>query len=673
MAAVPPPPITTFAALYADAAQDPYAGDYAAVMQQFAIPVGGAGWTPATVHTMAINVGTRHANAYVGMFPHPGEAAGRTRLLHAPMLFPATMGNPTAFDGHSYAFLDDIAGGTTTTVEFPNTVFNMVGIGAFRVHNNIATATAAWGADANMAIVPLLANGADVQNVRVPNLMYVPPAYIYLFIGRRLTPRQLVTEVLTVVETNGHEGDMAPFVQWCLAAGTQVDATLNSGATLMDDDVVIPVPTPEFMVWRQNTLHTLLPTLVGTGTSATAAATVRIAGLMGDLLTESRETRRDTRDARTLAAAPKTVTEYFKTYLTDKIMMLCDVAIEGNLPDMWHAIASNGGKRDREVIDEHLRAIASGLGLSELSPVVTPGLAKKIVSMRFSGSNLDDLAEGIHPFCIVIMDHTTGAGERTYNEAQTAAFDYDDIMRGSGADLSDIKILKNSTKVLIPETYALSRAMLQSFRILLIAVLGETHAQVLSYNRFLSGYINRENFFMGRLQRADPLYGPARLLRYIQLVIRAWFEEKWTAPRAAAASVPEPDFQAPLTKMGLGDMSWLPELPSRYMAIDAPQLSKEQVSPPAEGKKKAEQVRNPTMNPRFEDFRTMISKTKFNDAIKKVGDPPQVKRYGKMQPMCASYHLRGACYTNCARKADHGPHSSEEDDQLYAWCQKAFE
>jgi hypothetical protein len=92
-----------------------------------------------------------------------------------------------------------------------------------------------------------------------------------------------------------------------------------------------------------------------------------------------------------------------------------------------------------------------------------------------------------------------------------------------------------------------------------------------------------------------------------------------------------------------------------------------------EGKRKAKSVRNTQMESRFEDFKTGISNNKFNDVIKKVGPPPNVKRGGQEVAMCVSHHLRGSCFDTCSRKADHGPHSKDEDDQLCAWCKKAFE
>ena len=74
----------------------------------------------------------------------------------------------------------------------------------------------------------------------------------------------------------------------------------------------------------------------------------------------------------------------------------------------------------------------------------------------------------------------------------------------------------------------------------------------------------------------------------------------------------------------------------------------------------------------FDKFKTGITNNKFNDIIKKVGPPPTVKRKGKDVATCVSYHLRGTCFEGCNQKANHGPHSKDEDDALHAWCQKAF-
>lgn len=79
------------------------------------------------------------------------------------------------------------------------------------------------------------------------------------------------------------------------------------------------------------------------------------------------------------------------------------------------------------------------------------------------------------------------------------------------------------------------------------------------------------------------------------------------------------------------------------------------------------------MKPKIDEFKAKIFTVKFNDVIAKVGALPTVQRNGKAIPMCASYHLRGTCWSNCQRKADHKSHSEEEDATRFEWCKHAFE
>jgi hypothetical protein len=57
-------------------------------------------------------------------------------------------------------------------------------------------------------------------------------------------------------------------------------------------------------------------------------------------------------------------------------MILCNVIIESGLPDVWVNLASNGGKRDRQIIEAIFREIATELGMHGAAPVVTPSLLK---------------------------------------------------------------------------------------------------------------------------------------------------------------------------------------------------------------------------------------------------------------------------------------------------------
>jgi len=338
---------------------------------------------------------------------------------------------------------------------------------------------------------------------------------------------------------------------------------------------------------------------------------------MTQVLQEQRDSREEAKAAREAAKAPKTVNDYFKDHLTEKLMILCRVADEGGLPELWSEVAAANGKRDQEAIELVVRQTANSLGLSGLAPVITPGLAKKITTLRSAGSDLDDLEEGVNPFSMVIMDHTTVKGERTYNEALAAAHDYDDLLRGSGtAGLNDLKEIKGTSAV-IPDTFNLARATLQAHKILLLRLLGDTHSQHIQHSQFVTKFINRENFYVGRIQRVDAALGPARFLRCVHLVLRAWSQSTWEAgDLAAARAIPNAALTDCLMKMSIGDMSWLPEIPDQYIRKQAKKTAASAAG--GEATRRA-QILSPSKNQRFNDFRTGITTIKF-----KEDDPKRV-------------------------------------------------
>jgi hypothetical protein len=478
---------TTFRTWFQEAGRDPYGGTYDRVMAAFEVPAAGTGWAPNRVLNSTLGAGDSYANAFVGLFPFHGEDAGRTRLVHTPLRFPSVMGRPTPYDNKAYVFLGDVVSGVASTVVYEATSFDLANRGAWTIPKDYPTALNAWASDLTVEVLDAMTFGADTRPVNVPRLMYVPPKYIPILLDRRLTPRQLLDELCGAISTDGKLAECAALVDWCIAAGV-AETPGDTESPVLSQEVASPVGEAHFLAWRQATLHTMLPSIIGAGAGAAAAATTRMAHLMNDILVVQRDSRADALAARNAASAPKSPMAFFKPHVTAKLVAMCNVHDQHGLPDLWKEIASANGKRDRETIEMVLRDIANNLGQPELVPVVTPSLAKKLVSVRLAGTNLDDLSEGITPFAIVVMDHTTTTGASAYNEALSAAHDYDDLGRGTGADLSDLKEIKASERVVIPETFALARAMLQSFRIVLIAMLGPMHMEVKNYERFLITY-----------------------------------------------------------------------------------------------------------------------------------------------------------------------------------------
>jgi hypothetical protein len=179
-------------------------------------------------------------------------------------------------------------------------------------------------------------------------------------------------------------------------------------------------------------------------------------------------------------------------------------------------------KRDRDIVELAFRREAADIGIPDLTPIVTPSLAKKVMSLWLAGTNLDNVDEGFNPFSVIVADHTTTSGEAAYEKAMQAAMDYDDLMLGAGVPLTDLKAVK-STTALIPESASLTRAMLKAFQIILTSLLGDQHPLAHCYGDFLTNLDCKEHFYFERLHRADTKHGPARLLRFFQLHTRACF------------------------------------------------------------------------------------------------------------------------------------------------------
>jgi hypothetical protein len=322
------------------------------------------------------------------------------------------------------------------------------------------------------------------------------------------------------------------------------------------------------------------------------------------------------------------------------------------------------------------------------TPIVTPNLAKKIIELRLVGTNLDALEEGINPFSVVLVDNASSAGSMVYQAAIKAARNYDELTKGVSMPLAELNTIQ-TTKVILPKTFATAKSTLKGFFVITSTLLGEQHPLNIKLKLLLDDLDEREGFFAERLEKHDPQFGHARLLRFVQLHTRAWFAKVLEATDLAEAQAAKlPPFHKPGAKLSVDDMTWLPDLPKAESTTLGPPESRsvdnkrgrfDETTPSLQTAHRANEAKrpritvlNPQKNKMFDDFHTKMANTKFKDAIGKVGPPPTVQRDGTEVQMCASYHLRGQCMAACARIKDHTPHSPEEDQLLYTWCTKAF-
>jgi hypothetical protein len=83
----------------------------------------------------------------------------------------------------------------------------------------------------------------------------------------------------------------------------------------------------------------------------------------------------------------------------------------------------------------------------------------------------------------------------------------------------------------------------------------------------------KEKFCFDRIEKYDPNFGPARLLRFVELHTRARFIKILEATdHSEAKNIKLPPFHKPSEKMLVNDMAWLPGLPNTGQNREAPTL-----------------------------------------------------------------------------------------------------
>ena len=116
------------------------------------------------------------------------------------------------------------------------------------------------------------------------------------------------------------------------------------------------------------------------------------------------------------------------------------------------------------------------MGDSDVAPVITPDLSKKIVGVCFAGNNLDNFVDGVNPFLMVVQDYTSPGTEKQHFDALSLASDYNTLVGGAAvAKLSDIRSMRTAIKVQIPTIYISMCLMLQGYNILLATLLKPGH------------------------------------------------------------------------------------------------------------------------------------------------------------------------------------------------------
>ena len=305
---------------------------------------------------------------------------------------------------------------------------------------------------------------------------------------------------------------------------------------------------------------------------------------------------------------------------------------------------------------------------------------------------MDNLADGIQPFALVIQDHSTTDSGLATTTARQRAEEYDILTHGfTSTSLEDARTIRKG-KIKLPSDYTQTRAHITAQVIMHRALFGATHTMTTSLQKFLVSFSNRELFYRGRLQAAIPTQGPATLLRYIQLHVVNWHRDL-----ACDGALPDaPAYGEILKKLSVGDKSWVPTLPDVWKQSYTPpptdtgtiisdltpaatrtsgsRTGTSGETPDTNTRTESTAIINPAIAPILASYKNKLGRSRILEAVRKAGGPPpKVTRGASEVQMCIAYHIKGTCWSQCRRRKDHATHTQEEDQLLVDWCVKAFD
>lgn len=382
---------STYVELFSDASMDPYGGDYEGIMRAFATNLQPEdGQVAEDLVDKVFSKAEVELQAYLMVTQH-GEQ-NLVQVLHRPSTLRAPLGRDAP--DQRFAFLGDTRGSQPPLmVLWP--------AGAFAQTNqlNVLSDTAIdveLASDANLEqLGPFPDDAAGVTTVKTRKIMYLPPKFVPIALGRVMTAREAWEEIGGAIrqETAQVQLDLAPLKNWLKTALTKFDQT-----TVPANHIASPSPPaivfPEHQDHAAAILANDLP--VGTGHSASIGGLSTLVGAVNQLTSEVVTTRTEEAARRNLSTA-KTVDQHYGQAV-DVLLRVCHSPTVGHLPSMYALIANSTKRNLRTNLEQHAMMVARELGLDQYAPIITPDLATKLSTAYFHHHDVDNLEEGVQPF-----------------------------------------------------------------------------------------------------------------------------------------------------------------------------------------------------------------------------------------------------------------------------------
>ena len=656
---------TTFTDLYSTDRLDPFAGNYTAIFNEYAVNPNGRNANSDSLLERVV-AAPELRQCFVLMIAD-GVRPRQIVNVHNFSHYAARMGQSASmWDGKYFAFQGDLfTGGTNIqTVEVPPLLLEPLQSPVrVPVVNNVTGAVAQLEANAQ-GIAPLAEEAVDTEKVRTRMAVMVPPPYVALVLQKRRSPSEFWTDIVGQVLRDGKQDECKPLLDWARVALMNDE---NGDCAVAFPSLSVPLMDSELARHRQIVLANVLPSVGrGGGGLAGAPQMTAIVDAIGHMHSTQRESHNATIIARAEASAPKKASNRWKINV-NTLMHLCEVDAEEKLPDIWQQLANSDKKSDRFV----LNAAFKGQAAKDMveAPLATTRLTTIIVGLNWGSIDTDDLAEGLQPFLTASMEPSTAA------KLNTIGLQHDAVLAGAAVSLKDIIDLSNMDKINFPVQFFQAMASLQQYVVALKVLLGENHRLVLVLGHFIMELNRRRNKLEYHCW-SDPLF-PSSVLRAVQLRMILYFNSA-----ANGVRVPVPDFQSTLCQIETQEWN-PPPLPSIYMkevrdsliqagkfspvgnqgilefGTDTPGSGAPTATPGTQVNTGKAAKDTPVVNKKaYPEIAALVGNRKTALKIKETISAHTSPKKANGEEFCFSWHGKQQCFPGCGRKKDQADKSA---------------
>ena len=612
--------------------------------------------TPAALLTsVATGVDRRLAFAILG-------ADNRVHVIHRVLRYVPPLGQPRMpYDNVTLATFGDTTALGVTTVEIPATFFTRTALLPRLLTNAALTRIAVANPDGQC--IP----GADtppeeIMETRTRKATLIPSSMVCDVLrvagaAGGLSPRMLwLTQVEPMLAFPNRLLEYAPFVDW-------VRVAYSGGLGEANPVQWSPTPPPRHLevdlaeqrasLFAQDFPVGLEPPPIEGGNNLLVAA---IGDFRADLA--AREESKVLRAALKRAADQRPSSRWYAS--TTRLLRLCHVQDEAELPPIWQAMAAHGAKLDRNTIQYHLSLDMPDLdsiSSSGTASVCSPELSKSLGQLTFQTGS-DDIQSGIHIFAVC---YPTQASRSKAN--QVAGLYDEKVQSITGMTLDETVTLKAAQTFLLPVGYVELQLVCCGYHRFLGTLFGTVHPVVTAMGELVKGLKEDVTalhpYFDSNISRTTGM------LRYIQLSMYSWIKRQIQTD----AILDPPNFSSIFER--IEQQLWvIPVLPPQYCAGG----TTEKLAPTGNTTSQPVLKKGVYESTPANHLSDLVPVNKQFDPqafIRLHGAPPNNDKGGAM---CLLYHVKGQCRQDCDRgqgvKSDHRRHSQSETAKLVAYLNK---